>query len=756
MRLAWYAGASTALAAGVIVSAFHQRANFYSATVHLFQSNLSLMVLVNLTILLYSSLVYGLQRICYGRLRAVEVEQLYDKAWFAVTETCLAMTIFRDEIGGSFIVLFVALLTGKVWGWIGEGRVEALEQQPPANPRLFHMRLSVSLLLSLGYDLLLLRFAVRTVIQAARADMMVMFLFEFAVLFIASLHMASRYMIVLMDINIIRKQTRDRLQARRQQVREEREEVLRRREAGEAGEPDDGLPLPDEDDIDEMDIEVPGWEAKGQYVLGLDLWTDFVKLCLYATFFFVLLTFYGLPLHIIRDLFMTVRSFIKRLGALMKYRQAMREMNRHPDATEEELSRENTCIICREDMHVWDANDTTAVERTRPKKLPCGHILHLGCLKSWMERQQVCPTCRRPVTVHEETQNRNGDAVLFRLGLNVRGDQGGDGGAADGVNAAAQNQGAAGVAGVVGAAGRLPAPNGQAGAHVNGQLADGQRGAAAVRMFNFGPLRLGIAQGGIQDIQQMAQRLGIPAAVAGAGAGEGAGAGVGAGAAPLPEAPLPGVLPNVLPGGLPGGHPFHGMADPLSPEAILADIQAIEQRVDMVLRLMQNASLEAQNMRHVMTEYIRLRQGQEPTGPTTAAAPATATTPVRLATDATAPPIHAGSPELPAGVQIPTGWSLIPLQRASEMSTAAAETAVPAVPTEQQASGSSNGAETANTDSLSAGPSSQGSQTTSAAWRESAPLRSRVSSASSNASESGSSSSGSDGQVAAAGADMSS
>jgi E3 ubiquitin-protein ligase synoviolin len=61
-RLAWYGGVSfsnptlklssttddiqvsAALAAGVVVSAFNQRANFYSACVYLAQSNLCLMV----------------------------------------------------------------------------------------------------------------------------------------------------------------------------------------------------------------------------------------------------------------------------------------------------------------------------------------------------------------------------------------------------------------------------------------------------------------------------------------------------------------------------------------------------------------------------------------------------------------------------------------------------------------------------------------------------------------------------------------
>jgi len=28
------------------------------------------------------------------------------------------------------------------------------------------------------------------------------------------------------------------------------------------------------------------------------------------------------------------------------------------------------------------------------KKLPCGHIFHTVCLRSWFQRQQTCPTCR--------------------------------------------------------------------------------------------------------------------------------------------------------------------------------------------------------------------------------------------------------------------------------------------------------------------------------------------------------------------------
>jgi E3 ubiquitin-protein ligase synoviolin len=237
-------------------------------------------ILVNFTLFLYSSFMYGLIRLCFGTLRAVEVEQLTERAWFAITETCLAMTIFREELGAWFLVMFTALVTGKVWGWIGDGRVEVLEQQPPANPRLFHLRLSVSLALSFLYDVWLLRYTTNTVIQQAKPNMMVMFLFEFAVVATSSWRTAVRYLLSIAEQNIIKTQTRKRLLERRLEVRMERETLIKERHerhqaaiaAGEEA-PTDDEPLPNEEDIDEMDIEVPGWAAKGELVLWLDLVT---------------------------------------------------------------------------------------------------------------------------------------------------------------------------------------------------------------------------------------------------------------------------------------------------------------------------------------------------------------------------------------------------------------------------------------------------------------------------------------------------
>ncbi|CCF42432.1 hypothetical protein CH063_02832 [Colletotrichum higginsianum] len=645
MRLAWYAGVSTALAASVVVSAFHQRANFYSAMVYLAQSNFCLLVLVNFIYLIYGVLIYGLQRLLYGPLRQVEVEQLSEKAWFAITETCLAMTIFREEIGAWFLVMFTALVTGKVWGWIGDGRVEVLEQQPPANPGLFHTRLSISLLLSLLYDTWLLRYTVTTVIQQARPNMMVMFLFEFAVLATCSARTGIRYMVSIVEQNIVKTQTRHRLEERRRQVREEREELIRQREHDGGSSGEDQTDLPREEDIDEMDIEVPGWEAKGQWILILDLIADCVKLVIYLVFFGILLTFYGLPIHIMRDLFMTARSVIKRGSALWRYRKAVEDMNKYPDATQEELAREDTCIICREEMRPWDPSNGT-VERIRPKKLPCGHILHFGCLKSWLERQQVCPTCRSPVVVNDNAaapQNR--DARLARIGL-----------------------GGLGVAAAAPVGQQQPADN-AAGLAPGPQPAQQAPRNGAARVFQLGPIRLGFAQG--ENMQQLAQQMGIPA-----------------------EA-----IPMPLAQGAPAG-PFTPAAQPPggnSMPAIRQQIHQLEHMIQREVASLQSMHQELQTLQLLTAELGRIRQLQQQSeqaqtaplngGPAPNAvnlghnqqfslpAMSLSQLPIHPGLRVSGPvvtrhgaanhsnAIPAGSPELPEGVVIPPGWSLLPLQR---------------------------------------------------------------------------------------------
>ncbi|TKA24253.1 hypothetical protein B0A50_06017 [Salinomyces thailandicus] len=494
MRLAYYAGASTAAAAACLLKAFHQRPNFYSASVYLSQSNACLLILTNLCLVAACSFMYGLQRLLYGRLRPIEIEQLSEKAWYAVLDTLLAMPSFREEVGGWLLIMFVLLLAGKVWGWIGEGRVDILEQQPPANPKLFHARLATSLVVSVAFDMYMLNYCVETVMADPRPGMMVIFTFEFAVLAVFSTFTLARYCLALIQTRIETKQMQEAIEARKDEVRAER--VAARQNETEEGRPTPASPPDDEPiEVDENEVDVPGWEDKRRYLFALELFTDFVKLLIYVLFFTVSITFNGLPMHIMRDVYMTFASFSKRVTDYVAYRKATSDMNtRYSDATTEEI-RGDACIVCRESMVAWEqpAADGQAQpagqqpatapapqrrrdEGLRAKKLPCGHILHLRCLKAWLERQQVCPTCRRPVVTQPE----------------------------------AARPGQPGVPAVPGARGGAPAAPGQ-------QRPAGQNRA---RIFNLGPIRIGFLNGPGDQIQNIVNQMRNPQAAQAAAAGQ--------------------------------------------------------------------------------------------------------------------------------------------------------------------------------------------------------------------------------------------
>jgi hypothetical protein len=82
-------------------------------------------------------------------------------------------------------------------------------------------------------------------------------------------------------------------------------------------------------------------------------------------------------------------------------RRAIRNMNHlYPDVTPEELANsDSTCIICREEM------------TSGAKRLPCNHIFHTLCLRSWFQRQQTCPTCRLDVLQTAQPQNAGAAAA---------------------------------------------------------------------------------------------------------------------------------------------------------------------------------------------------------------------------------------------------------------------------------------------------------------------------------------------------------
>lgn len=333
---------------------------------------------------------------------------------------------------------------------------------------------------------------------------------------------------------------------------------------------------------------------------------------------------------------------------------------KYEDATVEDIAREDTCIICREEMRPWSVTNPpvpagqqpparptgTVNERSRPKKLPCGHILHLGCLKSWLERQQACPTCRRSVVEAAHTRPT------------VPND--GNGPAQGAAQAPGQN-----------------VPNAPAAPPRRGNM----------RMLNIGPLRLGFGQGNLRDIAGGIENQ--------------------PGQGNQPQ----GANPRVY--GLELGFPRRAAAQVqpqdvehnTTAESLQDQIREMEHTIMGEIRSLQLTQQQLQLIQLLQAELGRLQDmqngaadpvappafqipripqipiiGQRPVAPTLLPAPAQYMErhTVRPGTVA----IPSGSLDLPPGVSIPEGWTLLPMHRMEGPpgGTTAAQSASPAGP----------------------------------------------------------------------------
>ena len=308
---------------------------------------------------------------------------------------------------------------------------------------------------------------------------------------------------------------------------------------------------------------------------------------------------------------------------------------RYPDATQGEVDREDCCIICREDMRAWappagtgaQPQDTAQQrdpatfvdERLRPKKLPCGHVLHFACLRSWLERQQNCPTCRASVLVAHPTSLQRQQAPEREQRTLPQPD----------------------------------APRHQPPPHVNGQAM-----MPAGNLFHLGPFRIAVgvgqaAQGLMPQVNENAPTQGVN----------------GGGATQMPDAS--------------SSHPPYNVNDSqertrFSPSSSSATLHLVEQQLLQEIGQLQRQSHELFLVQALQQELFRLRALQRST---TLADHTSSPSHQRILDDGAnrtnlsdfTRPVFASSQasnttshqELPPGLSIPEGWTVLPLHQVS-------------------------------------------------------------------------------------------
>ncbi len=331
-----YSVITLALAVGSVWHAFHTRKQFFPAAIYLTNNKINVVVLSNVAFMLILSVGKLIKRIFLGQLSAQEVTNIERKGKIAVTETCLALTTFREELNVRMVGLFTVLLFIKMFHWLAQMRVDASSAR--ATSTRTQIRLSLLLVLLATLDVALVSLITLNLLKTNGASVLLLFGFEFMILSIVVLTIGAKFLLFAFG-------------------------------SGNAAE-NDG-------------------RCCGTYVwmFYLDLTADLLRLFLLLTFFMIICTYYGVPIHLIRELWVTFYELRDRVIKFIKFRRTLASLAHFPIATGEIL--ENTrCTICLDTMN-------SGVQ------LPCTHIFHSGCLRKWLFTSQRCPNCIRDIPIRD-------------------------------------------------------------------------------------------------------------------------------------------------------------------------------------------------------------------------------------------------------------------------------------------------------------------------------------------------------------------
>lgn len=364
-----YVWVSCWAAIALIYYAYRSRRQWYMALVFLSSSKYSYVILGNAFI---ASLIWSFRvtiEFFLNGLRLNEAEGLADYFRWHITETCLALTIFRSELNVKTFVLFFVLIFVKCLHHIVDAREAHLrmtEEMVVANPtngwmslRYPHVKIFVLICMLQVVDIVVVVLCGQDIMKNG-PSVSILFAFESVIMLTSVISNAMLWYIHLLDgILHFFHETSDASSRIHWWV-------------------------------------YPWKDYKSTVVFAVELQAQAARFIFYLTFFSIVLTYYGLPINLIREVYISFLSLKSRMIAFNKYRQLMSSMNRFRSPTKEELEEDVICIICRDMMTVETA-----------KCLPgCGHIFHKSCLREWLVQQQMCPTCRGDISAMEARQKQ--------------------------------------------------------------------------------------------------------------------------------------------------------------------------------------------------------------------------------------------------------------------------------------------------------------------------------------------------------------
>ena len=134
-----YTSISFLMAVVYVIYVLRTRKQVYLSLLYLTSSKLSYIVIGNAILATFVSLFHQIVQKFLNGLRLMETETIVDHIRWNVTETCIALTMFRQEINVKVMGIFLVLIFGKCLHWAVELRAN-------------HMRMTEEVFYFLGDD----------------------------------------------------------------------------------------------------------------------------------------------------------------------------------------------------------------------------------------------------------------------------------------------------------------------------------------------------------------------------------------------------------------------------------------------------------------------------------------------------------------------------------------------------------------------------------------------------------------------------
>ena len=310
---------------------YAQSPSFYAASILLSKTGFGQMTLFGCICSICFTIHKIILRLFFDPLRTVEKEHLKERAWIHVTESIFALSMFREGMSLPLALVAVFLFLLKSCFWVTVDRIDYIGQFN--FEKRYYVKLAVFICVLNVINYYVVDYAIQQTI--IKLSPWIMFGFDHLLIWIEFITFMFKYAFYLQELT--------------------------------------HGPI----------------EWKAPFMKKVELCCEFLKFSSLVAFFSYITQYYGLPIYLMRDLYISGRSFLNKIKEYIRYRKATLDMDRrYPTATEQDILNlnDNTCIICREELKFNFDH-----ERQKPKILPCGHIFHFNCLLSWLERQQSCP-----------------------------------------------------------------------------------------------------------------------------------------------------------------------------------------------------------------------------------------------------------------------------------------------------------------------------------------------------------------------------